>query len=445
MEPSLNWGDFVTGTGTTYKYPSAEFMRSHGITDEAKISKYAGKTIQNATTPTQVIGAMLINLKSEDTAKLFSDFPDFNPAYAYAGPRDKKRADQRDYLKSIFDSWKVSGDLGKVDASVFANRNTVQTQADLIVKGQQLLANATATAGEKQGALGVMESRLQQMGLSSLLPVVKKLVYGSPSVTDPNQLMKAIRTTSQYKDVFSGLSAYNSAVDNRGNLKHPEQMSESEYLQLAAAFRETARTFGLQDSFFTNKEIGKLIAGGVNRAEFNRRLMNGYMVAQTAMEADPATYKYLQEQGVNFSDLLHYYLDPTKGEKIITDKATNAQLRGYADNVGVRNFTEAMANELTQRARSNINPDGTYTTATEQAALREAGAASMLTGATPGSGAPTVSTEQLIGSKIAGFGNTDMASAQQAIEQASQAQTAPFRKGGGYTATQEGVTGMGQV
>ena len=144
-------------------------------------------------------------------------------------------------------------------------------------------------------------------------------------------------------------------------------------------------------------------------------------------------------------NLLAYYLDPNKAEPLITQKTTKAQLQGYAENVGVRGFTPEMADELAKRSKSNINVDGTYSTALEQNALQQAGAASMLTGATPGSGAPTVSTEQLIGSKIAGFGQTDLAGSQQAIEKASQAQTAPFRKGGGFVAGQEGVTGLGEV
>jgi hypothetical protein len=56
-----------------------------------------------------------------------------------------------------------------------------------------------------------------------------------------------------------------------------------------------------------------------------------------------------------------------------------------------------------------------------------------------------VSTTQLIGSQLAGFGGTNQAQAQQAVERAVQAQEAPFKKGGGYASDQTGVTGVGSA
>ena len=114
--------------GNAFKYPSAEFMRSHGIKDEAKIQQFAGKTMANVTTAEQALAALILNFHTEGARSLFSDFPGFDPVYAYAGPNDKKRRDQKDYFNSIWDTWKVSGDLAKVDPSVFSNRNTYQTQ-----------------------------------------------------------------------------------------------------------------------------------------------------------------------------------------------------------------------------------------------------------------------------------------------------------------------------
>jgi hypothetical protein len=161
------------------------------------------------------------------------------------------------------------------------------------------------------------------------------------------------------------------------------------------------------------------------------------------MEADPATAQALAAQGVNFGDLLGYYLDPKKMEPILTDMTNQAQLQGYAQNAGIANLTPTMAQELTQRAKSNINPDGTFSTAQEQQALDVAAQGQGLTAVAPGSNAQTVDTTQLIGTKLAGFGGTTQVEAQQATQKALQGQEAPFQKAGGFATTPQGVTGIG--
>jgi hypothetical protein len=161
------------------------------------------------------------------------------------------------------------------------------------------------------------------------------------------------------------------------------------------------------------------------------------------MSADPATRQALAAQGVDFGHLLAYYLDPKKAEPMLTNKANQAQLQGYAQKVGIANLTPTMAQELTQQAKSTANLDGTFTTAEEQKALDVAAQGQGLTATAPGGNAPTVDTNQLIGTKLAGFGGTTQAEAQQAVQQAVQGQAAPFNKAGGYSSSTQGVTGIG--
>jgi hypothetical protein len=443
---STEWSSFLTAG--TYKYPSAEYLKSHNVTDQALIDAYAGKVIPNATTAATALAAIHQHFGTENTRKIFKDYKNFDPIVASVGTGRQKTAEMGK-MGQIWDSWKTSGGLESVKPELFDQWGTSKSNAQLMYEGQVLLANAQATAAKKSGVYQSMDSQLQAMGLGSLAPMVRDLVFNK-NVTDANEIMKAIRNDKRglYDSIFNpngkgpnkwGLAQYNADPTNTVKL------SEMDYLGIANAMRETARTFGLDEKFFDNKEIGNLIGQGVSRAELNRRLLNGYMVAKNAFDTNSSVATYLTQQGITAKDLLKYYLDPTKGEAALTQQATKAQLQGYAQDVGVRDFTSTMADEMAKLARTNINTDGTFSTGAELAALQEAGAASMLTGATPGSGAPTVSTEQLIGSRLPGFGTTDTLGAQQAIETASEAQTAPFRKGGGFVASQEGVTGLGQV
>jgi len=68
-----------------------------------------------------------------------------------------------------------------------------------------------------------------------------------------------------------------------------------------------------------------------------------------------------------------------------------------------------------------------------------------LTKALPGATAPTVDTNTLIGSQIAGFGGTTQPVAQRQVQLAEEAKAAPFEKGGGYAETAKGVTGLGSA
>ena len=89
------------------------------------------------------------------------------------------------------------------------------------------------------------------------------------------------------------------------------------------------------------------------------------------------------------------------------------------------------------------DPYSQFTLGKAQQALQTAARDVSLTKAAPGAAAPTVDTNTLIGSQIAGFGGTSQPAAQQAVALAEQAAVAPFEKGGGYSETAKGVTGLG--
>jgi hypothetical protein len=356
---------------------------------------------------------------------------------AYQNADSKVSRAYRNQAKTFFPDILHQG-WDKVDPTQYTmtDRGATKKTATVIDPNTGKQTPVQVDSTKQVTAYGTIQNELSAWGLGDLTDAVFNKVF-KEGMSDAKQLTNFVRGTPEYKNNFQGMAEYNANPDN------VQKITEQQYLMKAQAYMNTAQQYGLPDSFFTRKEIGVLVAGGVSPAEFNRRVVNGYLVAKNAMEADPATAQALAAQGVNFGDLLSYYLDPKKMEPILTSKANQAQLQGYAQNAGISNLTPSMAQELTQRAKSNLNPDGTFSSAEEKKALDVAAQGQGLTAVAPGSNAQTVDTTKLIGTQLAGFGGTTQVDAQQATQKALQGQEAPFQKAGGYAGTNQGVTGIG--
>ena len=224
-------------------------------------------------------------------------------------------------------------------------------------------------------------------------------------------------------------------------------MTEAQYLAASQSMMNTAQAAGLPDAFFTQAEIGKLIGGQVSPAEFSRRIAEGY----NAVAALPQNIQnqFMQQHGVGPGGLLAYFLDPTKAEPVIARQALSANLQNTAQAAGLQQFSSDQAAQLGEMVRvagatgAASDPYSQFTLGKAQQALQTAARDVSLTKAAPGAAAPTVDTNTLIGSQIAGFGGTSQPAAQQAVSRAEQAAVAPFEKGGGYSETAKGVTGLG--
>lgn len=339
-----------------------------------------------------------------------------------------------------------NGDFSKVDPKTYDFTGSGLTSAQklqlqtLQIEGQQFqsYANATATASSKINADANLKQTLDQWGLSNLQPLIDNAVFNK-NITNAKELMNMIRTTKEYKDSFQGLVEHNkNAV---------QQMTEAQYLAASQSMMNTAQAAGLPDAFFTQAEIGKLIGGQVSPAEFSRRIAEGY----NAVAALPQNIQnqFMQQHGVGPGGLLAYFLDPTKAEPVIARQALSANLQNTAQAAGLQQFSSDQAAQLGEMVRvagatgAASDPYSQFTLGKAQQALQTAARDVSLTKAAPGAAAPTVDTNTLIGSQIAGFGGTSQPAAQQAVALAEQAAVAPFEKGGGYSETAKGVTGLG--
>jgi hypothetical protein len=420
-------------------------MISLGV--EPKVAyKYANQTVDmsgfDSKTPANYARAMTeaLGVNTANAQAFWSPWTRQGFDYkGYLNADSKVSRAYRNQTKTFFPDILHQG-WDKVDSTLYTmtdrGASKAKTPATIInpVTGQQQQVQVDST--KQATAYGTVQNELARWGLEDLTDAVFNKVF-KEGISDAKQLTNFVRSTPQYKNTFQGMAEYNA------NTQNVQKITEQQYLMKAQAYMNTAQQYGLPDRFLTRKEIGVLVAGGVSPAEFNRRVVNGYLVAQNAMAADPATAQALAAQGVDFGHLLAYYLDPNRAEPILTDRTNQAQLQGYAKNAGIANLTPTMAQELTQRAKSNLNPDGTFSTAEEKQALDVAAQGQGLTAVAPGSNAQTVDTTQLIGTKLAGFGGTTQAEAQQATQKALQGQEAPFQKAGGFATTPQGVTGIG--
>ena len=437
--PDIQWG---TSGSTTVKWPSATYMISLGV--EPKVAyKWAGKAVDMSgfedKTPANYARAITeaLGVNTANAQAFWSPWTRQGFDYkGYLNADSKVSRAYRNQTKTFFPDILHQG-WDKVDSTLYTmtdrGASKAKTPATIIDPNTGKETTVQVDSTKQSTAYGTIQNELARWGLDDLTDAVFNKVF-KDGISDAKQLTNFVRSTKEYKNNFQGMAEYNANPDN------VQKITEQQYLLKAQAYMNTAQQYGLPDSFFTRKEIGQLVAGGVSPAEFNRRVVNGYL---TAMNADPATRQALAAQGVDFGHLLAYYLDPKRAEPMLTDRTNQAQLQGYAQNAGIANLTPTMAQDLTQRTKSNLNPDGTFSSAEEKQALDVAAQGQGLTAVAPGSNAQTVDTTQLIGTKLAGFGGTTQVEAQQATQKALQGQEAPFQKAGGYATTPQGVTGIG--
>ena len=433
--PAQIWG---SGSSSALNWPSEQWLITHQV-DPKIAAKLGNKPIdmtKYSLTPENYVRAINMQLgNANNRAGFWQDWSRQGFNYeGYASGDKKSQANFRTNVRTFLPDILHAG-WDKVDATQYGmtSGGTLKKSATIFDPNTGKPTTVQVDSTKQSTAYGTIQNELAAWGLGDLTDVVFNKVF-KEGISDAKQLTNFVRSTPEYKNNFQGMAEYNANPNN------VQKITEQQYLLKAQAYMNTAQNYGLPDSFFTRKEIGQLVAGGVSPAEFNRRVVNGYLVA---MNADPATKQALAAQGVNFGDLLGYYLDPKKMEPILTDKANQAQLQGYAQNAGIANLTPTMAQELTQRAKSTAAPDGTFSVKDERDALDVAAQGQGLTAVAPGSNAQTVDTTQLIGTKLAGFGGTTQADAQQATQKALQGQEAPFQKAGGYANTTQGVTGIG--
>jgi hypothetical protein len=382
----------------------------------------------------------------------------FNPSAMKSTERDA-------YFNAVtYNPQFLRGNLGALSAPdpatlALATHDTLVTQAfteryaGQSKSVQQLaLELSKATAYEQQSAYGVVTNYLDNWGLQEDAPYVYKMItHNGANLINTDQILNAIRgrapsglgahvdqvLKANYESQFAGLTAYNS---------QPGQvhMTETQYQTYTQAIQDAAQQFG--QVRLNQAQIGKLLNGNVSASEFSQRVQD---IGTAVANADAGTKQILQKQfGINPHHLFAYFADPKHALPDMQRAVASGEIQDYANRVGLAGLTPAGGNQLADMAKLSAtqgnNPLGVGVSNIENSLLT-ASKDVPLTAALPGESRPTVNTNTLVGSQLAGFGGSNQRADQVAVERAAQAKVAPFEKGGGFAADSQGVVGVGSA
>jgi hypothetical protein len=315
---------------------------------------------------------------------------------------------------------------------------------------QYNLAASTATVSQEQSAYSTVMNYLDKWGLGDLSNYVMQMITKQgDQLIKTDSILAAIRgqapsnlgpaadkaMANAYNKAFPGLIQYN-------NSNIQAHMTEDQYQTYASTIRDVATQYGAPP--LSQQQIGELLNHNVSATEYKQRVQD---ISTSIMNADQTTKNILNQQyGVTNQGLFNYMISgslPAEQRQV-----AGAQIQDYAQRVGLQGLTGGDIQQLGEMARlsstAGNQPLG-YGVSQIQNALLTASRDTQLTGSLPGSNRPTVSTQQLIGSQLAGFAGTNQAAEQVQVGRAEQAAAAPFVKGGGYAETAKGVTGIGSA
>jgi hypothetical protein len=266
-----------------------------------------------------------------------------------------------------------------------------------------------ARTSRQNNAKDTIAKTLGEYGLADLADYTYNEIIAK-DITDPEAIIFKLRDQPAYQKRFAA---------NPARLKAglPE-LSPAEYIDLEDMYRTVIRSNGLPSGFYdTADDTRKLMEGTVSPAEFQRRIQDGY---NAVANADPEVKRQFKElYGVTDSELAAYFLDPARGETILTTRARAAQIAARGAEQGGIQLSGQYAEELANRG---------FTEAQARTKFGEVGALGELKQTFAGETA--LSGEQLAG---AAFG-IDVAS-QQELERRKRLRVGEFGGGGSFART----------
>lgn len=165
-------------------------------------------------------------------------------------------------------------------------------------------------------------SIFREYGLQDLAQVVIGL---SEQGYTGNALTLQLQESDGYKQRFAG----NTARAAKGLAV----LSPAEYLSVEAGYRQAFDSYGLSGFADTSSELADLIAKDIAPNELVSRIQ---LAGEAASAADPEVRNALKTYyGVGDQDLVGYFLDETKGTKLLEQQATASQLGAVAKSAGL--------------------------------------------------------------------------------------------------------------
>ena len=335
------------------------------------------------------------------------------------------------------------GEVSKLDIPLLSQLaiNADNTKVISYYKNAQTQADQPVLLGQSQSAIysamANAQNYLTQWNIDT--PEVEKVITDAVKLgmTNLNEVMNNIRSTETYRKAFAGLAEYNAVP---GHIK----MTENEYRSYSQAVMGAAQQYG---GFTPSQaQIGEILKGNVSAAEFNQRVQD---IAAQVNNADQNVKDLLKREfNVDTNHLFAWWANPKEALPDLQRAVATADVQDYAQRVGLGGLSFKGAEQLAQMAKmagtagnQGLGYGIGQIENAELAASRDVG----LTKTLPGQNTPTVNTNTLLASQLAGFGGINQIAAQTQVARAEEAKVAPFEKGGGYAESAKGVIGLGSA
>ena len=386
-------------------------------------------------------------------------------------PNNTKTANK--YYAAVTTNLVISkGNLGNYTVPTPQQISTTKTPTKAVITPATPTTRATIgtnanTVAQENSAYSIVSQYLENWGLGSESAKVLKMVTSQGDViSNTNSLLAIIRgdatapaylgpnATAEfrqaYDNAFPGLREYNENASKNPNGVNVK-MTESAYQQYSQRVQDTATQYGVPTP--NKQEVAKLLNGNVSAVEYQQRVQDIYSAVQNA---DAGTKAILaREYGINEKDIMEYVATgKVPGRKAVSGlpemqrQVASAEIQDYANRVGLAGIDMGSGQQLADMAKlaSTAGNQGLgYGVNQIEGSLANAARDVTLTKSLPGSNAPTVNTQALIASQLAGFGGINQVAAQTEVARAEGAKVAPFEKGGGYAENAKGVVGLGSA
>lgn len=272
-----------------------------------------------------------------------------------------------------------------------------------------------------EDAKQIIKAGLARYKLDNLSDMVWDLIGRGvlPKNPDPNEIGDALRDTKEYKDRFPA----NADRIARG---FPE-LNVTDYIDMERGYQDVMTGSGLPPEFYDQPEdFRNFIGHNTSASEVKDRVTKGFSLVKNA---NPEVVKQMKElYGVDDAGLAAYFLDPDRGKDIILKQAQSATVAAESKRqAGI---------QLTPGESEALVAEGIDAAAAQKGFGTIANTQELLSTNLQGETSIT-QAEQISGT----LGTNEAAT--QRIEARKRQRKAQFAGGGGFTAAQTGVSGLG--
>jgi len=192
-------------------------------------------------------------------------------------------------------------------------------------------------------AYAILEEAFKFYGLDELVGTIKGYMQQNIGA---NEAKLKLKTEPSYLARFDGNTKRVAAGLNA--------LDEATYLQLENDYSETLKQYGIADYFGAvtdaksrlarQKEMAKVIGADISAVEFKDRVSTAVTRVKNADTNTKDAFKALY--GIGDTDLVKFFLDPTKGSQELKTKAAAAEISGAAVTAGLAGTSLGTAEEL---------------------------------------------------------------------------------------------------